>query len=109
MSAFDLDYYREIFAEFGELTFRKMFGGLAIYYKGIIFAGVFEEELRLKADKTLGEKWLNEGCQQWIYIHKNTGKITAMPYYSIPEDCLEDPSVMAVRAKQSYQSALKFR
>jgi DNA transformation protein and related proteins len=107
MSAFDLDYYREIFSEFGEVTFRKMFGGLSIYHKGLIFAIVHQDEVLLKADKVLGEIWMNESCKQWVYTHKNTGKITAMPYYSIPEECLEDPSVMAIRAKQAYKTALK--
>ena len=51
MSEF-VEYLNEVFAEFGAIQSKKMFGGYGIYHDGVMFALVSDDTLYLKADET---------------------------------------------------------
>jgi DNA transformation protein and related proteins len=107
MPSNDTEFWKDIFSFFGEVTFKKMFGGLSLYHQNIIFAIVTHDTLWLKGDVQIHENLMSEGAKQWVYIHKNTLKTTNMPYYSVPESALDDPDEMAQLAKRAFAAALR--
>ena len=50
MSAF-VENLQEVFALFGTVTSRRMFGGFGVYHDGLMFALVADDVLYLKADE----------------------------------------------------------
>ncbi len=81
----DIAFARELFEGLGEITTRKMMGGLTLYSGGRIFA-LLDRSGRtyLKAKGPLAEALAAEGAQQF----RPGG--TAMPYWSLPEAALDD-------------------
>jgi DNA transformation protein len=81
----------ELFAPFGDITNRKMFGGLGLYRDGEIFALVSSEgHIFLKA-KAPRPQALDDSSQ----FHN-------MPYWSLPDHCLDDPEVACALARDTH-------
>ena len=97
-------FVRDLFADVGPLTTRKMFGGLGIYTEGTIFALLMSDgTLRLKgAGEMIGT--LNEaGWSQWTYTRKD-GAISSMPYWTLPESLLDDPAEACIWAQRALRA-----
>ncbi len=48
----DPDHIAELFAPFGRVSVRRMFGGLGIYAEGTMFALAYDGRVYLRADDT---------------------------------------------------------
>lgn len=82
----------------GRVTIRRMFGGKGIYSEGCIVALVVRGELLLKADDETAPLFERAGAQRWSYTR--TGKTpVAMPYFTLPDEALDDPDAMASWAR----------
>ena len=89
----DIQYMRDLFSEIPDLTAKKMFGGLSLYSAGIIFAIIGpDERVYVKASGDLIAQLESEGSEQWGYETKQ-GKITRMPYWTLPDAALDDPAI----------------
>jgi DNA transformation protein len=44
------DYLHQVFELFGQITTRRMFGGVVVFHEGLMFAPVADETLYLKTD-----------------------------------------------------------
>jgi DNA transformation protein len=102
----DDDHIREIFQSLGDVSIRRMFGGKGVYCDGRILAVVYKGDLLLKADGESAPLFAEAGAVQWAYESK-TGKAAHMPYWSIPDEALDDPDVMAVWVRRAYEAALR--
>lgn len=96
----------EIFQSLGPVAIRKMFGGKGIYADGRILALVYKGDLLLKADAESAPLFAAAGAVQWAYESKS-GKQAYMPYWSIPEEALDDPDLMQVWVRRAYEAALR--
>ncbi|MCT8996925.1 TfoX/Sxy family protein [Chelativorans intermedius] len=105
----DDDHIRELFASLGSITIRRMFGGKGIYCEGRIFALEVDGEILLKADALSAPDFAAAGSRQWVYTGHTGRKPTAMPYWSIPDEAVDDPDVMALWARRAYEAALRAR
>ncbi|MCG8377876.1 MAG: TfoX/Sxy family protein, partial [Proteobacteria bacterium] len=83
MSEF-VDFLHEVFADFGPVKPRKMFGGYGIYYEGIMIGLIADDMLYLKTDKTTEKKFIDKGLTPFEYDKGN--KIVKMSYYPAPEE-----------------------
>lgn len=101
------DDIRDLFSGLGPVTVRRMFGGKGIYRDGLIFALEVGGEILLKADKESAPAFQEAGSRQWIYSGRPGRKPTHMPYWSIPEEALDDPDCMAPWAQRAYEAALR--
>lgn len=102
----DNDHIAEIFQSLGPVTIRRMFGGKGVYCDGRILAVVFKGDLLLKADDETAPLFAEAGAVQWAYESKS-GKQAHMPYWSIPDEALDDPDLMAVWVRRAYEAALR--
>ena len=84
VSDVDIAHAVELFEGLGDVTTRKMFGGLGIYQSGTIFAILFSDgRLLLKGDGAFRDVLEAEGCIRWTYQRDGSDKVTAMPYWSL--------------------------
>ncbi|TFH87286.1 TfoX family protein [Billgrantia azerbaijanica] len=97
------DHLRDVFALFGPITARRMFGGHGIYHEGLMFALVADETLYLKADDENVADFEREGLGPFEY-HKG-GKVIRVAYYQAPEALLEDRELAAAWARRSFAAA----
>ena len=100
-----VEYLKEVFAEFGPITLRKMFGGYGIYYKGLMFALVDDDMLYLKTDEKNSDYFQKAGLSQFEYDKKD--KVVKMSYYQAPDEIMEDREAAAIWAKRSCEAALR--
>jgi len=101
----DTDFFHDLFAPFGPVTVKPMFGGAGIYHQGEIIAVIVDGEVCLKADATSASEFAAAGSTQWTYEGKN--RPVKMPYWRLPETALDDPDEMAGWAKLAYAAALR--
>ena len=101
LSTADAEFAQELFSGLGPLTTRKMMGGLCIYSEGTIFAIVHgDASIWLKGGGEFGAVLEAEGSRRWTY-QRDGGKVSAMPYWSLPDAALDDPELACDWARRA--------
>ncbi len=91
VGAAEIDFVKDLFAELGEITTRKMMGGLSIYANGKVFAMMRSDgQLYIKASGPLAKRLDAAGGTLFTYDKKD-GKQGHMNYLTLPEAALDDP------------------
>ncbi|MEX3009167.1 TfoX/Sxy family protein [Hoeflea sp. TYP-13] len=101
----DNEAIHDMFEGLGPVTIKRMFGGKGIYHQGRILALEVDGEILLKADKESAGTFAEAGSSQWVYTGKN--KPVKMPYWSIPDEALDDPDEMKKWVFLAYEAALR--
>ncbi|RBP51302.1 TfoX/Sxy family protein [Arenicella xantha] len=104
MSQF-VEFLHEVFAEFGAIRSRRMFGGHGIYHDDLMFGLVADDQLFMKTDPTSLPEFVAAGCVPFEF--DKDGKKMKMPYYLAPEEIYDDPERASYWANLSYSSALR--
>ena len=81
LSDSDIAFAVDLFADLGQITTRKMFGGMCLYHDGTVFA-LMSSDARLYI-KTRDPEGL---------LQRRTPQFHNMPYHALPEDALDDPA-----------------
>jgi len=97
-----LDYVVGQLSLLGQVTVRKMFGGAGLYCDGKMFGLVADDVPYLKVDDSNRADFLKAGSSPF---NPFPDKATAMSYYEIPADVLENPTVLAQWAQHSLDIA----
>lgn len=102
MAGSDFNDYvvKDLLADVEGIFSRAMFGGYGLYKDGIIFGIIADDELYLKVDKTNKKRFEAFGSHPFEYEGKNYKKI-AMSYWLVPEDVLEDKTLVEELVFQS--------
>ncbi len=101
LSPGDIDFAVELFSGLGEISTRRMMGGLCLYHDGTIFAIMRSDgALLLKGAGDFTTELEDVGCTQWVYTRDN-GKSGAMPYWSMPDAALDDPDLACDWARRA--------
>jgi DNA transformation protein len=96
----DIAFVKDLFAGVGTLTTRKIFGGLAIYADGVIFALINSTGALMRAKVALAEELAAEGSQQFIHVGKGSTR-AAMPYWTLPCAAMDEPELAFDWAQRS--------
>jgi DNA transformation protein and related proteins len=86
-----LQYVTEQFRELGEVSTRRMFGGIGVYFESKFFALLDNDELYMKVDDTNRPQFAAAGSrafEPWAG-HVMNG------YWSVPAEVLESPTLLA--------------
>jgi len=102
----DRDALIELFAAFGPVDPRRMFGGFGIYAEGIAFAIAAKEGVFLRADPDSEARFAAEGCVPFTYQNK-LRQVTVRTYWQMPERLYDDPEALAEWARIAFASAQK--
>ncbi|MEO7391108.1 MAG: TfoX/Sxy family protein [Ramlibacter sp.] len=103
------DYCRELLSSVGACRAKRMFGGWGISMDGLTLAIVADlgsgEKLWLKADNEDRHCFEEAGGERFTYVMR--GEPRSMNYFTVPEEALESPQLMAPWARQALDCALK--
>jgi DNA transformation protein len=100
-----VSYLSEVFAEFGTIRAKRMFGGYGVYHNDLMFGLVADDLLYLKADSTTLPDFEALGLQAFSVTHN--GKVMQMSYHQAPEEIFEDFELAAVWARKAYDAAVR--
>ena len=99
------DDLRDLFAVFGPISIRRMFGGKGLYADGLIFGLLAFGRIWIKADGETEERFRQAGSSPFIYEGKS--RPVAMPYWNLPDEALDDPEQVAVWARLGREAAVR--
>ena len=88
----DIAFATDLFSDLGQLTTRKMFGGMCLYHQGIVFALLSSDgRIYLKAKGDLAKALQTGG----------SARFHTMPYWSLPESALDDTDEACTLARRT--------
>ena len=91
----DIAFAVDLFSDLGNVSTRKMFGGMCLYLDQAVFALMSSDgQLYLKSKGDMVTALRNDGASQF---HN-------MPYWSIPDAALDDPSEACTLARRTIAS-----
>ena len=91
----DIAFATDLLSDLGNLSTRKMFGGICLYLDGEVFALMSSDgQLYLKAKGDIAAELREAGASQF---HN-------MPYWSVPEAALDDPQEACTLARRTLAS-----
>lgn len=100
-----LEYLRELFAAFGPVTFRSMFGGHGVYFEGRMIALIADQSVYLKVDGETRARFEAAGSAPFVYAGK--GKPVTMSYWLAPDGAMDDPAEMLPWARLAHGAAMR--
>lgn len=71
---------------------KAMFGGVAIYAEGLIFAILDDDRIWFKFDEATRGDFVEHGSEQW----RPSPEAPPMGYFELPDGILDDPAELAV-------------
>ena len=114
-SASFLEYIKDLFSPFGEISVRKMFGGAGVYCDSAIFAICGDDDIWFKVDDVSRAAFEAAGLKPFE-VEMN-GKTGTMSYYNAPEEIFDDNDALrrwtllalgaAARAKKPVKKSAK--
>lgn len=93
MSAFLSYVLQDLLGDLEGISHRAMFGGVSLYQHGIIFGIVIEDTLYFKVNQNNRPQYEALGSTPFTYVSPKN-KIVTMPYWTVPEEILEDPDTL---------------
>lgn len=104
----DQDRADELFAAFGPVRVKRMFGGFGVHAEGVMFALETKAgALHLKSDSSTDAAFEAEGCEPFSF--PRGARTITTSYRRAPERLLDDPDEMAVWARRALAVALASR
>ena len=102
------DHLMDRLAPLGTPSYKFMFGGYGIYVNGLIMAIVSGDDdvLRLRADDENRLDYEARGIGPFQPMSKN-GPMGVMPYYTVPDDVLDDQDAFVEWARKAYEAAVR--
>jgi DNA transformation protein and related proteins len=100
----DHEFIRELFAPFGPVTVKRMFGGAGIWSDGLMFGLVFDGAIFLKVDAASIPDFEREGSRAFVYTRaKSPGRVgrASLSYWRLPERLYDDADELAVWAARA--------
>jgi len=102
----DPDRFDDLFAPFGKIVVRRMFGGEGLFRDGLMFGLVDNERIFLKTSEETRHRFVAEGSGPFTYqMKKGEGILTS--YYELPDRLYDDPDELAEWARAAFTVALQ--
>ncbi len=98
-------HLQDLFAGLGAVEIKRMFGGVGVFYGGVMVGLVADDVLFLKVDEDTQARFAAEGMAPFTYTMK--GKPMEMSYFQAPPDAMEDASEFTPWARVAYEAALR--
>jgi DNA transformation protein len=106
-----MEQARELFAPFGDVRIRKMFGGAGLYCDDLFFAIMDDGAIWFKVDDASRAEFERNGLKAFSFEMKD-GSTTTMSYYNAPEEIFDDEDELrywTTLALDAARRAAKFR
>ncbi|NLH83086.1 MAG: TfoX/Sxy family protein [Phyllobacteriaceae bacterium] len=100
----DVEFFRDLCRPLGQVTSKRMFGGLCLWHEGLAFALVIADTLYFKVDGDNAPAFDARDLPRFSYTTA-TGRTTVMSYARAPEEVFDDPEVFAEWARGAIAAA----
>ena len=100
----DSEFIVELFAPFGRVTIRRLFGGAGLFAEGLMFGLVFDGAIFLKVDEASIPDFEREGSTPFVYTRaKSPGRVGrhSLSYWRLPERLYDDPDELVSWAQRA--------
>lgn len=97
----------DVFALFGPIQAKPMFGGHGLYHDGLMFGLVVDDVLYLKADSQSAGAFVAHGLPAFEYVKQ--GKPIKVSYYQAPEEIFDDQDAARHWAELAFEAARRGR
>jgi DNA transformation protein len=101
-----LAYVVELFAPWGPVVTKRMFGGAGIYRDGRMFGLIADDQIFLKVNPETRAAFEAQGSKPFVFVSK-AGEGTAMSYWSLPPAALDDTDVLIAWADRAWAATGK--
>src|ERR1700685_4012909 len=95
--------FDDLFAPFGLIDVRRLFGGEGIYVEGTIIGLVMDDRIFLKTNDATRPAYLAEHCKPFGFM--KSGKRIDTVYFAIPEWLYDEPEELADWARKAHAVA----
>ena len=99
------DYVVEQLGRVAPVTGKSMFGGVGLYAEGVFFALISQDRLYFKVDDATRPDFERLGMEPF----RPFGEDSAMGYYEVPADVVEDAAQLRPWMRRAVDVALKSR
>jgi len=99
----DRERIEELFAPFGAVAVKRMFGGCGVYADGVFFALEADGEIYLKADAETKAVFEAAGSRPFVY--QGGKKLVTMSYWRLPDEAFEDEDELRRWARLALDAA----
>jgi DNA transformation protein and related proteins len=100
----DADRFDDLFAPFGRIVVRRMFGAEGLFRDGLMFGIVYRERIYFKTSEESRQAFIAEGASPLYFEFKNAeGVLTS--YYELPDRLYDDPDELAEWARTAFAVA----
>ncbi len=99
------NYIVDTLTDFGTVTTRAMFGGIALYKDGLIFAIVVRDTLYFKVDSSTRPEYEALGSSPFTYQMKE--KTGTMSYWEVPLEIIDDSEQLVQWAETAYLASAR--
>jgi len=89
--------------ELGEVTAKRMFGGVGLYYRGVFFGILARDTLYFKTSTANRPDYLRAGAKPFRPFLDKPQRSTT--YFAVPVDVLESAPVLAQWARKAIAAA----
>lgn len=98
--------FEDIFAAFGPVHIRRMFGGQGLF-AGEVMIGLVaaDDTIFLKTDAQSRAAYVAEGSGPYLFHSKRAHGAIATSYYEVPERLYDEPEEFAEWARRAYAIA----
>src|SRR5215475_7768001 len=104
MARGDPDRFDDLFAPFGKISVRPMFGSEGLFRDGLMFGIVYEEKLYFKTSEESRQAFIAEGTGPLFYKFKTAeGVLTS--YYELPDRLYDELDELAQWARAAFAVA----
>ena len=101
----DPEHVQELFAAFGTVSVRRMFGGAGVFADGLMIAIIVDGMIYLKTAPEGTDAFEREQCGPFSYATKDgTRQLTS--YWQMPDRLYDDPDELAQWARAALSVAL---
>jgi len=102
-----VDHLETVFARFGPVSAKRMFGGYGLYHDGLMFGLIVDDVLYLKTDALSVAAFIERGLGPFTYERR--GRPVSLAYHQAPEELYEDVELARAWAARAFDAALRAR
>jgi DNA transformation protein len=98
-----VDHLQDLYSAWGDVSFKRMFGGSGVYRDGVMFGLIAYGVFYLKVDAETKPRFEAESLPPFVY--DGGAKPITMSYHRAPERALDDPDELLAWSQLALSAA----